>query len=198
MGEGSGGEAGLTGGPGSPGCPSRPGTPGRPAGPGMTELFTPKRPGSPGRPGTPGGPGGPGRPLGPWTQEKHRTAMHTTPAKGQALPCLLCPCPDPMVHLCMKIVGQQPPGPKLTHSKALQVTAEAGPLHVNEGLRERAQTPITQTPALSPQPRPCQQSAGRLACPELCCTRTTAPCHHPPGQDVYNGKQRESEHRIPR
>lgn len=115
-------EAGLTGTPGSPGGPSRPGTPGRPAGPGTSELFIPKRPGSPGRPGTPGGPGGPGKPLGPWTWRNRRRLKR---------------------HL--QRMAPPPPGrpPTDTHPEALQVTAEPGPLHVNEGLGEGAHGHVT-------------------------------------------------------
>lgn len=194
MGEGSGGGVGLTWGPGGPGFPSRPGTPGRPAGPGMTELFTPKRPGSPGRPGTPGGPGGPGRPLGPWTQEntEQSRSPHLPRARPPPLPDL--PHCTPMVHLCMNTVGQQPPAPRVTHSKALQVTAEAGPLHVNEGLRERVQTPITHHPEPSPTPA-LPASAGKSARPALCCALSTAPCGH--WVKTFTMRSKESEHKIP-
>lgn len=99
-----------TPGPGGPGGPAMPGSPG---GPGSSVRFIPNLPGSPGKPGTPGGPGGPGGPRGPWKRRGGpwlRVSQHSQRA-GRA--------------------------PSPAHPQALQVTAEARALHVDEGLGEK-------------------------------------------------------------
>lgn len=54
------------------------------------------------------------------------------------------------VHMCTEGAGQRPPGQRDTHSEALQVTAEPGPLHVDEGLRGKSPEACHQEPRPGP------------------------------------------------
>lgn len=78
-----------------------------------------------------GGPGGAGEASGALDREQHRTAECAT-APRAAPPDL---APPPTGPLCARR-GAAATGPRDTHAEALQVAAEPGPLHVDEGLRE--------------------------------------------------------------
>lgn len=78
-----------------------------------------------------GGPGGAGEASGALDREQHRTAECAT-APRAAPPD---PAPPPTGPLCARR-GAAATGPRDTHAEALQVAAEPGPLHVDEGLRE--------------------------------------------------------------
>ena len=126
-----------------------------------------------------GGPRGAGEASRALDTEKRRMVVARGTRRGTALTPTSTWAPPPP--------PPPPQGPHAqdTHSETLQVTAEPGPLHVNEGLREGAHGHVTGGPGPSTRPSPRPRPVGWGLDPAGCSSRALPTAH---SWEVYGEK----------